>query len=164
MVTMAALVLGDSVGNALVDFRYADESELEILDDRIPMPLSLIVVTLTDTVLMVLNGQRGQWELPGGMRERGETTRQAAARELADETGVWTTDLDFAAVVEFDLRQPTRREYAAVYRAELHLGPRLVVNEEVSGFRWWDPHSSLSEDMSPLDAEIGRRVIERPIR
>jgi hypothetical protein len=24
-----------------------------------------------------------------------------------------------------------------------------------------DPHASLSEDMSPLDAEIGRRVIER---
>jgi 8-oxo-dGTP pyrophosphatase MutT (NUDIX family) len=69
-----------------VDFRYADESELEILDDRIPMPLSLIVVTLTDTVLMVLNGQRGLWELPGGMYERGETTRQAAARELAEET------------------------------------------------------------------------------
>jgi hypothetical protein len=54
---------------------------------------------------------------------------------LAEKTGIWTTDLDFAAVVEFDLRQPTRREYAAVYRAELHLGPRLVVNHEVSGLR-----------------------------
>jgi 8-oxo-dGTP diphosphatase len=158
------LPLCDFVGNALVDFRYADESELEILDDRTRMPLSLIVVTLTDTVLMVLNGQRGLWELPGGMRERGETTRQAAARELAEETGIWTTDLDFAAVVEFDLRRPARRKYAAVYRAELHLGPRLVVNEEVSDFRWWDPHSSLSEDMSPLDAEIGGRVIERLTR
>jgi 8-oxo-dGTP diphosphatase len=102
------------------------------------------VVTLTDTVLMVLNGQRGQWEVPGGMRERGETTRQAAARELAEKTGIWTTDLDFAAVVEFDLRQPTRREYAAVYRAELHLGPRLVVNEEVPGLRWWDPHGTVA--------------------
>jgi 8-oxo-dGTP diphosphatase len=92
MVTMAALPLRDRVGNTLVDFRFADESELEIVDDRIPMPLSLIVVMLADTVLMVLNGQRGQWELPGGMRERGETARQAAARKLAEETGIWTTD------------------------------------------------------------------------
>ncbi|MGH3809175.1 MAG: NUDIX domain-containing protein [Pseudonocardiaceae bacterium] len=46
------------------------------------------------------------------MRERGETARQAAARELTEETGIWTTDLDFAAVDEFDLRQPARREYA----------------------------------------------------
>jgi 8-oxo-dGTP diphosphatase len=59
MVTMAALPLCDHVGNTLVDFRFADESGLEIVDDRIPMPLSLIVVTLADTVLMVLNGQRG---------------------------------------------------------------------------------------------------------
>jgi 8-oxo-dGTP diphosphatase len=115
-----------------------------------------------DTVLMVLNGQRGQWELPGGMLERGETARQAAERELAEETGIWTTDLDFAAIVEFDLRQPARREYAAVYRAELHIGPQLIVNDEALGIRWWDPHSSLSEDMSPLDAEIGRRLMEGP--
>ncbi len=36
MVTMAALPLRDSVGNALAGFRFADESELEIVDDRIP--------------------------------------------------------------------------------------------------------------------------------
>jgi ADP-ribose pyrophosphatase YjhB (NUDIX family) len=35
------------------------------------------------------------------MRERGETARQAATRELVEETYIWTTDLDFAAVVEF---------------------------------------------------------------
>jgi 8-oxo-dGTP diphosphatase len=44
----------------------------------------------------------------------GETARQAAVRELAEETGVWTTDLDFAAVVEFELQRPARREYGAI--------------------------------------------------
>jgi hypothetical protein len=48
MVTMVAVPLRDRVGNALVGFRFADESELEIADDRIPMPLSLIVVALTE--------------------------------------------------------------------------------------------------------------------
>jgi hypothetical protein len=50
MMTMAVLPLLDRVGNALVAFRFADESEREIVDDRILLPLSLIVVTLADTV------------------------------------------------------------------------------------------------------------------
>jgi ADP-ribose pyrophosphatase YjhB (NUDIX family) len=94
----------------------------------------------------------------------GETARQAAVRELAEETGISTTDLDFTAVVEFELQRPTRREYAAVYRTVLQVQPQLVVNDEISDFRWWDPSSLLSDDMSPLDAEIGRRVFEGLIR
>jgi 8-oxo-dGTP diphosphatase len=164
MGSMATLPLHDRAGNALVDFRFAAESELEVLGGRIPMPLSLIVVTFAGSVLMILSGQREQWELPGGMRERGETARDAAVRELAEETGIWTADLAFAAVAEFDLRQPARREGAAVYRTGLQVRPQLVVNDEALDFRWWDPHSSMSDDMSPLDTEIGRRVISRPTR
>ncbi|MGH3935422.1 MAG: NUDIX hydrolase [Pseudonocardiaceae bacterium] len=158
---MVALPLRDGAGNALVGFWFAAEAELAVLDDQIPMALSLIVVTLTDRVLMVFDRWRTQWELPGGMLEPGETARHAAVRELAEETGVLTTDLDFMAVVEFELQRPARREYAAVYRTALEAKPKLIVNDEVSDFRWWDPFSPLSDDMSPLDAEIGKRVMER---
>jgi 8-oxo-dGTP diphosphatase len=85
---MVRLPLYDSVGNALVGFRFAAESELAVLDDRIPMPLSLIVVTFAGRVLMVFDRWRKQWELPGGMLASGETARQAAVRELAEETGI----------------------------------------------------------------------------
>ncbi len=161
---MVGLPLHDGVGNALVGFRFAAESELAVLDDRIPMPASLIVVTFAGRVLMVFDRWRMQWELPGGMLAPGETARQAAVRELAEETGISTTDLDFTAVAQFALRRPTRREFAAVYRTALQVKPQLVVNDEVSDFRWWDPCSPLGDDMSPLDAEIGRRVIEGSIR
>ncbi len=134
------------------------------LADRVPMPLSLVVVLLADTVLMMLNAWRGQWEVPGGLREVGETPRQAAVRELAEETGIRTTNLAFVAVVEFDLRLPGRREFAAVYRTDLRSAPQLTVNEEAVAFRWWDPCSSISGDMSPLDAEIIRRVIQARTR
>lgn len=160
MVVVTALPLRDGAGNVLVDFRFAAESDLGMLEGRLPMPLSLIVVRLGDTVLMVFNGLRGQWELPGGMREPGEAARQTAARELGEETGIKRADLDLVAVVEFDLRLPSRREYAAVYATELPAGPHLVVNDEAWAFWWWDPHASPSEDMNPLDAEIARRVIQ----
>jgi 8-oxo-dGTP diphosphatase len=136
---MVELPLHDAAGNALVDFRFAAESELAVLDDRIPMPMSLIVVTFAGRVLMVFDRWRMQWELPGGTLAPGETARQAAVRELAEETGISTTDLDFTAVVEFTLQWPTRREYGAVYRTALQVEPQLVVNDEISDFRWWDP-------------------------
>ncbi len=158
---MVALPLHDGAGNALVGFRFAAESELAVLDDRISMPLSLVVVTFAGRVLTVFDRWRTQWELPGGMLEPGETARQAAVRELAEETGISTTDLNFMAVVEFELQRPARREYGAIYRTALEVKPQLVVNDEVSDFQWWDPCSPLSDDMSPLDAEIGRRVTER---
>ncbi|MGH3977990.1 MAG: NUDIX hydrolase [Pseudonocardiaceae bacterium] len=134
-ISLAVLPLHDGAGNALVDFRFVAESELGVLDDRVPMPLSLIVVALAGRVLMVFDRGRKQWELPGGMLEPGETARQAAVRELEEETGISTTDLDFTAVVEFEPRWPTRREYAAVYRTVLQVTPQLVVNDEVSDFR-----------------------------
>ncbi len=148
---MTALPIRDRAGNVLVDIRFGAE------DERVPMPASLVVVTHADAVLMVLDSWRRQWELPGGMREPGETARQAAIRELHEETGIRATRLTFAAVAEFDLRKPERRELLAVYLLRLDVVPPLIVNDEVLDFRWWSPSAPVDDDMSPLDAEIARR-------
>ncbi|HZR50975.1 MAG TPA: NUDIX hydrolase [Streptosporangiaceae bacterium] len=155
---MADLPLSDRLGSALVSFEAAAGADLESPDDAAPMPLSLIVVVCAGRVLMVLDAARGQWELPGGTREEDETARQAAVRELAEETGITVADLEPAAVAGFDLTRPARREYAAVYRLMPPAIPQLAADDEILDFRWWDPRSPLPVDMSPLDAEIGRRV------
>jgi 8-oxo-dGTP diphosphatase len=151
----------DNDGNVLVDVRFVAESDLEMWERRLPMPASLVVVRFEDAVLMLFNDWRQQWELPGGMREPGETARQAAVRELAEETGISSVDLDFIAVAEVDLRRPNRQEYTAIYRTDLQDVPQLVVNEEASAFLWWDPQSSVTEQMNPIDAEMVRRTIHR---
>jgi 8-oxo-dGTP diphosphatase len=156
---MDVLPLSDRFGNLLVSFGFATGTEPQSPEDAVPLPLSLIVVVCAGRVLMVLDAVRGQWELPGGMRERDETARQAAVRELAEETGIVTADLEPAAVAGFCLTRPARREYAAVYRLLLCAMPSLAADDEVLDFRWWDPRSPLPEDMSPLDAEIARRVM-----
>jgi 8-oxo-dGTP diphosphatase len=156
---MAALPIRDRAGNALVDFRFITEEELARLVEQVAVPASLVVVSHADAVLMMFDSWRKQWELPGGTREPGETTRQTAARELREETGIHVVDLTFAAVAEFDLTKPERRELLAVYRVQLQVVPRLTVNDEALDFRWWPPSEPVSEDMSPLDAEIARRVV-----
>lgn len=152
---MAELPIRDRAGNALVGFRFVAEAEL----GRLAVPASLVVAVHAEAVLMVFDSRRRQWELPGGTRETGESPRQTAARELTEETGIHDVDLSFAVMAEFDLTKPQRRELLAVYRVRLEDMPRLTVNDEVLDFRWWPPSEPVSEDMSPLDAEIARRVV-----
>ena len=150
---MGDLPLSDRLGNTLVSFDAAEGGELAT-----PMPASLVVVVCAGRLLMVLDAWRGHWELPGGMREGAETALQAAVRELAEETGITAEDLEPAAVAGFVLTNPDRREYAAVFRLVLPTVPPLAGDAEILDHRWWDPRSPVPDDMSPLDAEIARRV------
>lgn len=49
------------------------------------------VILKGDRVLLIQRGKPprvGQWSLPGGAQELGETVREAAAREVREETGI----------------------------------------------------------------------------
>ncbi|MEU9671151.1 NUDIX domain-containing protein [Streptomyces bobili] len=51
------------------------------------MPPALTALWHQDGVVMVRDRRRDGWEPPGGMLEPGETPRQAAVRELFEESG-----------------------------------------------------------------------------
>jgi 8-oxo-dGTP diphosphatase len=159
---VAAFPIYDRAGNALTGFRSGAEDELVRPAGPLAMPASLVVVIHANAVLMMFDSWRRQWELPGGMREQEETARQAAVRELHEETGIQAVELTFVAVAEFDLVEPEHRELLAIYRLDLQVVPTLTVNEEALDFRWWSPTSPLDNNMSPLDAEIARRVLQTP--
>ncbi len=61
------------------------------------------VVFRGDEVLLIQRGKPpriGDWSLPGGMQELGETVFEAAAREVLEETGVQIQDIALIDVVD----------------------------------------------------------------
>lgn len=158
IVVVASLPIRDRVGNALVDVRFGAEEGLACPVRRSSMPASLVVVIHAKTVLMMFDSWRKEWELPGGSREHGETARQArcvnclrrpASRRWTCPSPRWPRLI----------RRPERRELLAIYELHLQVVPRLTVNDEALDFRWWSPTSPVDDAMSPLDAEIARRVL-----
>lgn len=59
---------------------------------------------------------RGQYALPGGYVEYGETTEHAAARELAEETGLIAASLSLIGVYSDPLRDPRGHMVSIAYR------------------------------------------------
>ena len=68
-----------------------------------PVPTVGVICLRGDQVLLIKRGtapRLGQWSLPGGRMELGETTIAAGLRELKEETGVEATILGLIDVID----------------------------------------------------------------
>lgn len=101
-----------------------------------------IVVIKHNTVLLVRRGKppnMGAWTLPGGAQEVGETTEQAARRELLEETGIEVGPLHFAATVDnirHDAAGRVRFHYTIIDFAARWVAGEPVAATDVSDAAW----------------------------
>ncbi len=116
----------------------------------------LVVVDALDRILLfqtqepTLPEVGHWWELPGGGLDDGEGYREAACRELKEETGILITPdqvgpASWRRTASFRYRGNRRLQHEVVAEVRLGLaGPDIDVSaqmdyekEDYSGFRWW---------------------------
>ena len=80
----------------------------------------------------------GDWALPGGHTERHETSRQAATRELAEETGIRVHPDHLVQVGIYDQpdRDPRDRVISVAYTVALPEAPPPTAGDDAADAQW----------------------------
>lgn len=99
-------------------------------------------------VLLIRRGRppkAGEWSLPGGAQELGETVQQALEREVFEETGIRITNIEFLEII--DLITPGGAHGKPLYHytlldfsADAVTGTALpIAGDDASDAIWADP-------------------------
>lgn len=137
-------------------------------DPRLQRPVATVgVVCLRGAeVLLIKRGnppRQGQWSLPGGRLEWGETLAAGALRELSEETSVSAEILGLVDVVDgiFTSRTSgdTTRHYLLIDYAARWLSGEPVAGDDAAEARF----VSLDDAMSLVEWDETRRVIREAV-
>jgi len=99
-----------------------------------PLRFAVIIAHAPDGAVLVLSRFRKVWELPGGLIDPGETPRQAAVRELEEESGCHARAPHWLGVVEVS---DGTAHFGAVYRCDVDDVPAVFENAETAGLARW---------------------------
>ena len=131
-----------------------------------PRPTAGVVCLRGREILLIKRGnppRQGQWSLPGGRIEWGETSEAAALRELVEETGVEAELLGLIDVVDGIM---TSRETGAVTRHYIMVdyAARWLSGEPVAGDDAADARFfSLEEALAIIEWDVTRKVVQEAV-
>lgn len=150
---MDQLPVETSGSSALLAFDRVPEEELSRPDPAVPLPLSLVVLWCDGKCLLVFNRYQQAWELPGGMLEPDESPRDAAFRELEEESGQRPATPDFVGLARFRVAPDQRIEFGAIYQGQIAQPLPFTENDEITRIAWWKPGEKLP-DLEAVDAAL----------
>lgn len=115
---------------------------------------NLLVVDDSGAILLQRRRDTGQWALPGGAQDIGETAAQCAVRECLEETGivaeitgflgVYTNPNHIVAYTDGEIRQQYENTYIG-----RPVGGEPTINDEADGVRFIQPASLDEYDIHP---------------
>jgi len=119
---------------------------------------ALVTLWNRGQVLLVRNSYVSYHTLPGGYLRRGETSRQAALRELREEVGVTASSDDLSLLIDETHEWEGKHDHVSIFALELPERPAIKVDHrEVVDAAWYAPDEALKLDLFPPL----RRAIER---
>jgi 8-oxo-dGTP diphosphatase len=122
-----------------------------------------VVVWKGDHVLLIQRGKeprRGEWSIPGGSHDLGETIREAAAREVMEETGITITlgpIIDVIDTVRHDAEGRVFMHYTLVDFAATWFSGDPIAGDDAMNAEWVLYHDALARINW---AETGRMIRE----
>jgi 8-oxo-dGTP diphosphatase len=138
-----------------------------------------VIVWKGGKVLVVRRGKAprdGQWSIPGGAQEVGETVRETAVREVREETGLEIAVTGLVDVVDFiepDGGDGVRFHYTLVDLGAEWLAGDPIPDSDVAEAEWadvadldryemWSETRRVIDKSAVLRAATGRTVTDRP--
>jgi ADP-ribose pyrophosphatase len=121
------------------------------------------IIVENNRVVLIKRGYApaaGEWSIPGGTMEIGETVREAAVREAREETGLIVEPGELLGVFDRLLRDPDHRaryHYVLIDFLCTRIGGELKAGGDAADARWFTAEEVAKLPLPEDTAEVIRR-------
>ena len=111
---------------------------MDVARERVILTVDAIITDAQGRILLMERGTdpfRGQWVLPGGIVDPGETVEQAVVREVQEELGLTVVVERFVKIFSTPGRDPRGSFVSLAFHVRI-IGGEIMATDEAPEHRW----------------------------